>query len=119
MDELQLDVIASRAKSQSQLDMSGVLLGLNADDAHAAGQKVFQVHEHFRPVEAAHRNNAIDKSRAVVYVGNAFLLEIPLQFPSPCLVVGAFLVYLRRARKDLGRRPADGINVPSQRKKNG
>src|SRR2546430_10971676 len=79
MDELQLDVIAGCAKSQGQLDVSGVLLGLNADDAHAAGQKVFQIHEHFRPVEAAHRNNAIDESRAVMYVGNAFLLEIPLR----------------------------------------
>src|SRR5207245_7619207 len=119
MDELQLDLIASSAKSQGQLDVPGVLLGLNADDAHAAGQKALQVHEHFRPVKAAHRNNAINESGAVVDVGNAFLLEVPLQFPALRLVLGTLLAYLFRACKDLGGCFADGINVPSQRKKNG
>src|SRR5215472_6174172 len=116
--KLELDLIVRRAKSQVHFHASGDLLGLDADDVRTTWQNVFQIHEHLRPVETAHGNDAVNESSAVAEAFDAFFIEEALQVVALLLVLGVLLAYLFRTGTDLGRGHADRVSVPSQGDKN-
>ena len=90
MEESQ-NVVIGGTKGQIQLDVPRYLLGLDTDNAHAAWQNVLQVHEHFRPVETAHGNDAVNESGAVTEALDAFLIEEALQIVALLLISGVLL----------------------------
>src|SRR2546429_1240338 len=78
---------------------------------------VLQVHEHFRPVETAHGNDAVNESGAVTEALDAFLIEEALQIVALLLISGVLLAYPFRTGADLGRGFANRVNVPAEHDK--
>src|SRR6266852_5097223 len=114
MLELQLSFVAGGAHGQFQFDVSGDLLGLDADDAHAAREDALEVHEHERPIEAAGVEDGIDEISAIMQFGDVLAVEKCIQVPALRFEPGHLLAGLLRAGTQLGVEFAYGIDVPTQ-----